>query len=86
MKIEIITLPEATARHKELETAFKKHNLNYELVSGVKPNDCNFYYEKNTLFCDVKNTKIHVNENKISKVFWPSSIAVFGPSTPKFHE
>ena len=24
-------------------------------------------------------------EGKISKVFWPSSIAVFGPSTPKHH-
>ncbi|HUH47519.1 MAG TPA: NAD-dependent epimerase/dehydratase family protein, partial [Arenibacter sp.] len=33
------------------------------------------------------NSLFHVlnlaKENKINKVFWPSSIAVFGPSTPK---
>lgn len=29
------------------------------------------------------NTLVLARENKIEKVFWPSSIAVFGPSTPK---
>jgi|688.fasta_scaffold28846_5 GR25 family glycosyltransferase involved in LPS biosynthesis len=75
MRIEIITLPQATERHKKLTESFSKYDLKYDLVSGITPSDCNFYYEKGVLFCDVQNTKIQINEEKIKHIFNRSSIA-----------
>ncbi len=71
---------------ERLLTLVKKHNVKtiYNLAALLSATA-----EKNLAFAWELNMQGHFNvlnlavEKHISKVFWPSSIAVFGPSTPK---
>jgi len=69
-----------------LEQIIKKYNIKiiYHLASilsavGEKNPDLIWHVNINSL----KNILDLAKENNIEKVFWPSSIAVFGPETPK---
>jgi nucleoside-diphosphate-sugar epimerase len=76
------------ADKKAVEQIIAKHQITevYQLVALLSATS-----EKNPSFAWELNmgTLMHLldvaKEGKIKKIFWPSSIAVFGPSTPK-HE
>ena len=76
----------ADCRHKaEIETLIKKYNINtiYHLVgilSAVGEKNPDLAWDVN--INGLKNILDLAVEYKIKKVFWPSSIAAFGPTTP----
>lgn len=76
----------ADARNKkELETLIKKYNINtiYNLVgilSAVGEKNPDLAWDVN--MSALKNILELAVEYKINRLFWPSSIAAFGPTTP----
>ncbi len=76
----------ADARNKkELETLIKKYNINtiYNLVgilSAVGEKNPDLAWDVN--MGALKNVLELAVEYKIDRLFWPSSIAAFGPTTP----
>jgi nucleoside-diphosphate-sugar epimerase len=74
------------ANKDELEALIKKHDINiiYHLVgilSAVGEQKPNLAWDVN--IGSLKNILDLCLEYKISKMFWPSSIAAFGPTTPR---
>jgi nucleoside-diphosphate-sugar epimerase len=73
---------------KQLAETVQKHNISEvyllaALLSATAEKNIKFAWELNMegLFHVLDLAK----EKKINKIFWPSSIAVFGPGTPKDH-
>ncbi|MGV6844902.1 MAG: NAD-dependent epimerase/dehydratase family protein [Lutibacter sp.] len=70
----------------EIESVISKHHISDVYLMAAMLSAVGEKYPEKAWNLNV-NSLLHVlniaKEKKIKKVFWPSSIAVFGPSTPK---